>query len=266
MSKQTQIWMIVGGAFLAFVGLIVLGIGTRLAGKAEGAYFLVGVGWLFFLGGLLAFLVGLVQYLSHRHEPSTAGAAPTPSPPPVLPAAQVPGSTSSQGPGLQHSAPRPPGSPAGMAQIPPQPLVVLSTPSSDRFWTTVASARLSPDGLLVFCREPPNDVATRYGMTGATFWQIARNEGEGKVRPADLDRIGYLLEQHLGQAPGRNVVVGDLTLMIDDGSLRNVRRLLQVAREAAEAKRGRVIYAVNPEGRSSAELGQLTEGAELVRP
>lgn len=142
--------------------------------------------------------------------------------------------------------------------------MALLTPEAKDLWEMVRRSKVPREKLLVLCREPPQDLQRLYELQGATFWQIARSEGEGKVRPSELDRIGDLIERHLSQGEGRYVVLGDVSLLIDDSGLRNVRRLLQVAHETAEAKGGRVVFRFDPGGRSSTEAHQLEEGALVL--
>lgn len=145
------------------------------------------------------------------------------------------------------------------------PLTAVETTTLAGFWAMAAASGIEREKMLIFTPDLPGKLTGTYGLVGASIFRIARTEGETNIGPGEIDRLGNLLENHLGKGSGRAVVLGGMEMLIDSSSLKSVRRLLQVAREVAETTRGAVLYALNPEILSQSERRQLEEGATVLR-
>jgi hypothetical protein len=128
-----------------------------------------------------------------------------------------------------------------------------------------SSSGLKREQILVFSLDLPGVVTSEYGLAGASVWRIGLTEGEKQVGPSEVDRIGHLIEEHLGGEGGRAVVLGGIEQIVDAVSLKNARRLLQVSREIAQSTKGAVLFPVNKDQFSAQDLAQLEEGAGVIR-
>lgn len=201
--------------------------------------------------------------------PPTPSSPPPPDvpPPPLVPppemahATSVPREDESSGKELPAEKPR-------SSSLPPWPMVpltILESASYESLWEMAAASGIARNRMLVFSTDLPGVVAGQYGLSGAAIWQIARTEGENTVSPENLERFSYLIENHLGKAAGGTVVIGGLQMLIDSAGIKNVRRLLQVAREIAQSTRGAVLVAINPDTLTAIDLRRMEEGATIVR-
>ena len=171
-------------------------------------------------------------------------------------AAHSPAPVPSQGPGLSR-----PGAPSW----PMVPMTLVETADANAFWSIVGSSGVDRGKMLIFCTEAPAELSASYGLAGATLWRISSNEGEGRVRPGDVDRVGDLVSGHLEKETGRAVVLKGLDRVIEDAGFRSARKLLEVAREAAERTRGAVIVHADPVLVSPKELHQLEDDVKVLK-
>lgn len=153
----------------------------------------------------------------------------------------------------------------GFPTWPMVPITIVETPEPSKFWSIVGSSGVERDKMLVFCTESPGELSASYGLAGATLWRIASSEGEGKVKPGDVDRLGLLIEDHFAQASGQAVVLKGLDRIIEEAGFRGARRLLEVAREVAEKTRGAVIVHVDPILVGPKEIHQLEEDGKVLK-
>ena len=154
------------------------------------------------------------------------------------------------------------------ASLPPWPMVPLTAVEcvDPRVALRMASSSgLKREQILVFSLDLPGVVTSEYGLAGASVWRIGLTEGEKQVGPSEVDRIGHLIEEHLGGEGGRAVVLGGIEQIVDAVSLKNARRLLQVSREIAQSTKGAVLFPVNKDQFSAQDLAQLEEGAGVIR-
>jgi hypothetical protein len=145
------------------------------------------------------------------------------------------------------------------------PMTMVTTSDPAQFWAMVARSGVPRDHLLVVSNEAPSLLATSFGLAGARFLRIARTEGMDHVSPADIDRLGDVIEHHLEGESNRAVVIHGIDKVIDSTSPRAVRRLVQILKEVAEASRGAVLVHLNPSVLPTGELPILEEGAVVIR-
>lgn len=153
---------------------------------------------------------------------------------------------------------------AGATQVPnwpASPLTALETSNISILRALAVTSGVPKEQFLVFTTDPPSGLP---GLAGAEFRQISHQEGEGKMRPGELDQMADLIERHLSKGPGRRVIMEGVEMILESTNLKNVRRLLRVAREDAMLHQGRVLFAVNPKAHSQEELALLEEGARVV--
>lgn len=144
-------------------------------------------------------------------------------------------------------------------------MTMVTTSDPAQFWAMVARSGVPRDHLLVVSNEAPSLLATSFGLAGARFLRIARTEGMDHVSPADIDRLGDVIEHHLEGESNRAVVIHGIDKVIDSTSPRAVRRLVQILKEVAEASRGAVLVHLNPSVLPTGELPILEEGAVVIR-
>lgn len=145
------------------------------------------------------------------------------------------------------------------------PLTLLETRDPQRLWAKAAASGTERDKMLVISPELPGKVAGVYGLAGATVWRLTRIEGENNLPPADVDRVGHVIESHFSKGSARTVVLTGIEKIVDAAGLRSTVRLLEVVRDLAETTRGAVLLSVNPELLKPEELRQLEEGATVLR-
>jgi len=153
------------------------------------------------------------------------------------------------------------------ASLPPWPMVPLTAVecTDPRVALRMASSSgLKREQLLVFSLDLPGVVTSEFGLAGASVWRIGHTEGERQIAPGEVDRIGKLIEEHLGGEGGRAVVLGGIEQIVDAVSLKNARRLLQVSREIAQSTKGAVLFPLNKNQFNPHDLAQLEEGAGVI--
>lgn len=181
--------------------------------------------------------------------------APANSDPPPAPAAKQE-VRSSVGQGLSH-----PGQPTW----PMVPMTIVEASDPDAFWRIVGSSGVDRSKLLVVCTESPGEISASYGLAGAILWRLTRIEGERKVSPADADKLGYILSEHLEKESGQAIVLKGLDRVIEESSFRTTRNLLDMLRETAERTRGAVIIFADSVVIGQKELHQLEDDVKVLR-
>lgn len=141
------------------------------------------------------------------------------------------------------------------------PLTVYEEPDETRVFSVVQASKVERDKLLVFTREAPDQLRERYGLQGSSIHKITRVEGEDNVAPGDVDRIGYLIEAHFSKGPNRSVVLPGLETLVDASSIKNVRRLLEVARDLAQSSQGTILTSVDNKVLPPSQVALLEQGA-----
>ncbi len=160
------------------------------------------------------------------------------------------------GPGPSPSVPtRPP------SWSPQEVFAVYETSRESDLWKAFSEQKVDPRLLLGFTRDPPATVKATFGLADATLYRISRLEGEGVIAPSDADRLGFLLEQHLGQGPGRVVILPGLEALVEAGNLRSVRRLLELGREKALEHHGAFLASLDPLSLSAEQKAVLERDA-----
>ena len=148
---------------------------------------------------------------------------------------------------------------------PEEPLTILETSERGAVLRMAASAPLPKESVLLLVRESPEVVEKAQGLQGMKIVQAAVSEGENKVKPGDLDRVGHLLEDHLRSGEGKTVVIEALDMIIDANQVKGARRLLDVVREVAQENKGRVLVQLNPSSLSREDRTRLEEGAHVLQ-
>lgn len=143
----------------------------------------------------------------------------------------------------------------------PVPLTVYEEPDETRVFAVVQASKVERDKLLIFTREAPDQLVSRFGLQGASVHKITRVEGEDNVAPGDVDRIGYLIEAHFSKGPNRSVVLPGLETLVDASSIKNIRRLLEVARDLAQSSNGTILTSVDNKVLPPSQVALLEQGA-----
>lgn len=146
---------------------------------------------------------------------------------------------------------------------PAAPLSVLEGADEELVWSVVGASGVPASKLLCFTRLLPSELEGRYRLRGATILRISRSEGEGAVAPSDLERIGYLSEKHLS-APGQAVVLPGIESLVEANSVKNVGRLLEVLKEAAQGSQGAVLASLDPRTLDATKVALLERGARRL--
>jgi hypothetical protein len=144
---------------------------------------------------------------------------------------------------------------------PRQVFAVYETAKEGDVWSAFAEQRVEPRLLLGFTRDPPAAVKATYGLADATLYRVSRLEGEGVIAPSDADRLGFLLEQHFGQGPGRVAILPGVETLVEAGNLRSVRRLLELGREKAMEHQGAFLVSLDPNSLSVEQKAVLERDA-----
>ncbi len=226
-----------------------------------GSSFLTSAVFLGIIAVLAVIVIALVffLYLRSRNRRS-ADAAPALTPRPLAPSPPPPKVVSPA------SSPVP--TAPAVAREPPWPMVpmtIVESQKAERMWAMVARSGFPRDHILVVSTEAPAHLSSVYGLAGAHFLRIARTEGEGNIFPADIDRLGNLMELHLQGGSARAVVFQGIDVVTDSTSPKTVRRLIQVLREVAETSRGAVLVYLNWSLLPPEQLKALEEGAVVLR-
>ena len=148
---------------------------------------------------------------------------------------------------------------------PESPLSILETSEKRGVLKMVAVAPISKENVLLLVKESPEIVQEEMGLHDMKIVQAAVSEGENKIKPGDLDRLGNLLEGHLRSGEGKVVVIEALDMVIDANQVKGARRLLDVVREVAQENKGKVLVQLNPSSLSVEERTRLEEGATILR-
>lgn len=148
---------------------------------------------------------------------------------------------------------------------PEEPLTILETSERGAVLRMAAGAPLPKESVLLLVRESPEVVEKEQGLQGMKIVQAAVSEGENKVKPGDLDRVGHLLEGHLSSGEGKAVVIDALDMIVDANQVKGARRLLDVVREVAQENKGRVLVQLNPSSLSREDRTRLVEGASVLQ-
>jgi hypothetical protein len=154
-----------------------------------------------------------------------------------------------------------PGSPTW----PMVPVTLVETTDPNSFWSIVGSSGVDRAKLMVFCTESPGELSASYGLAGASIWRISSNEGEGRVRPGDVDRLGDLISGHFDKDSGQGLALKGFDRIMEEAGFRSARKLLEVAREAAERTRGAVIIHADPVTIGPKELHQLEDDVKVLK-
>ncbi len=191
--------------------------------------------YLILFAVLLGILFGLPAMLLERRIRHRSR-SPTPGAPPVVPT-------------------RPP------SWSPQQIFAVYETAKESDVWKAFSEQKVDPRLLLGFTRDTPGAVKASYGLADATLYRVSRLEGEGVIAPSDADRLGFLLEQHLGQGPGRVAILPGVETLLESGNLRSVRRLLELGREKAMEHQGAFLVSLDPNSLSAEQKAVLERDA-----
>ncbi len=142
------------------------------------------------------------------------------------------------------------------------PLTVVETHDPADVWAALQDETLEPSRMLIVTKTP-HDVPAM--LAKGELWHMAYGEGEGRVLPGDLDRLGSIIETHLTKTPGCVVYVDALDLVSHATSFKSARRLVQVTREMAEEHSAHALFRIPPGFYTPTELSQLEEGAQVIR-
>lgn len=142
------------------------------------------------------------------------------------------------------------------------PLTLVEVHDPGEIWTALHDPSLEPSKMLLVTKTPGDAGGI---LSGAETWHLAFGEGEGKIQPGDLDRLGSVIETHLSKFPGCVVFVDGIDLISQSSSFKNARRFVQVTREIAEEHRAHALFRIPPGIYTPTELSQLEEGAQVIR-
>ncbi len=265
---------LVGGLLVGFVAL-----GALLSLTARDASPRATVG-LALVVILLAIVVGIVLAMRYRGrnllgldelsgatavESVSAPAPATPLPVTPTPVTAPSSSPTPSAPAEEATPSAPPRSPEKEPPWPMVPLTVVQSTDREKFWRMASASGLDRAKILIFTPESSGALTGKYGMSGAQFHRLSRREGDENISPGDVDRMGYLIDEHFGKGSGRAVVIDGVSMLLDANGLKTVRRLLELANEAAETTRGAVLVYVNPDTLPAPDLRKLTEMAAVLR-
>ena len=159
------------------------------------------------------------------------------------------------------------------AQAPPpsawplfEPLCFLETSRERDLLEIAGAAGLPPQRLLVFLTQTAEVLLPEYGLAGVEAIKLSRVEGEDVVSPGDLDRLGYLMEKHFAKGQGYKVVLPSVEALVEAAGVKNVRRLLDVARELAQGSAGSLLLSIFPKALPEEQVAILERGATLLAP
>ncbi len=146
-----------------------------------------------------------------------------------------------------------------------EPLVFLETNQEKNLLLMTQNAGVPPDRLLLLLAFASNFQLQELGLSQAEVVRISRVEGEDVVPPGDLDKIGYLIEKHFGKGQGYKVVLSSIETLVEANGPKNVRRLLDVAREVAMSSRGSMLVSLDPKAIAKDPVAMLERGATLLK-
>lgn len=135
-----------------------------------------------------------------------------------------------------------------------------------RLFEEVTRLPKDPPTLLVV-RERP--VALRARMPGIApstkvLW-LSKGEGEERISPSDLDKLGDQLAAHLAVSRRAVVVLTGVDYLSTQNGFPAVLRLVQFLRDQAEEHEGHLVLALNPGVFEKREAGLLEGEGEVVR-
>lgn len=148
---------------------------------------------------------------------------------------------------------------------PATPFTIIESVDPTVLYRTAVRAHIDPESLFVLTLQEPAVLEESYGLKGATILQVSRLEGDRRISPGEIDRIAHNAEIHLGEAPGRAVLVDATESFLSATSLSTTARFFHVLQEAAERNNGRLIAYLNPREVTLQERRSLEEGATRIR-
>ncbi|MCI4323427.1 MAG: DUF835 domain-containing protein [Thermoplasmata archaeon] len=167
---------------------------------------------------------------------------------------------------LRHLAPVDERSGGAAPRDPLPSVLLLEEEKPNRVWSHLTGATLGDAACLVVSRDRPAKLRQRVpGLPESTelLW-LTRAEGPESLSPAELDRVGERLEQHLRAHPGGVVAFAGVEYLVSQNGFLPVLRLLQFLRDVAEVTDGHLILSVHPGALEPRELSQLEAEAETV--
>lgn len=142
-----------------------------------------------------------------------------------------------------------------------EPMCVVETPVERGLLEFAGRAGQPPERVLVFLTQTAPSALPGLGLLGVETVKLSRVEGEDVVAPGNLDILGDLIERHLSKGQGYGVVLPAVEVLVEASGVKNVRRLLDVAREIAQGSSGSVLYSVDPRALSPEQVAILERGA-----
>jgi hypothetical protein len=142
-----------------------------------------------------------------------------------------------------------------------EPLCVMRTGAEKEVLELAGSSGVPNDRLLVFLTQVSEVTLPRYGLESVETVRLSRVEGEDVVSPGDLEKLGYIIEKHFSRGQGYKVVLPSVESLVEAAGIKNVRRLLDVARELAQGAAGSVLFSLDTQALSPDQVAILERGA-----
>ncbi|MDE1880059.1 MAG: DUF835 domain-containing protein [Euryarchaeota archaeon] len=138
----------------------------------------------------------------------------------------------------------------------------------EELWTAVRSGPIPAASLLCFTWGRADRLATKYGLGGAKVVRLSRSDSadgsDDRVRPSDLDRLADHIEKHLLLGDGRGVVLPGVEGLVAASGIKNVNRLIEVARDDALQHHGSVLFTLDPAALDPADVALLERSARKL--
>lgn len=155
-----------------------------------------------------------------------------------------------------------------VASLPdPLPAYLLFEEERPRRFRTALSEISADVALFVISRENPATLRERgppLPPATTSLW-ISRIEGEGRLAPGQLDRLGEMASAHLQAHPGGVVALDVIEYLSSQNAFAPVLRLLQFLRDVAQDTDGHLLVALNPGAFEKKEVSLFESDAEVQR-
>lgn len=146
------------------------------------------------------------------------------------------------------------------------PLTFAETRDPQQFWKLALGAGVPPASLLLLVDEQPKALRQEYSLDGVEArWICRTEEEEDAILPGDLDRIGFLIDDHFREGEKRAVVITGIERLVTENGAGPVVRLLDHVRDAARSGGGAVLVHINPVLVDAQLRLQIEERANVIR-
>lgn len=140
----------------------------------------------------------------------------------------------------------------------------VADPDPMKPWRVVKGLGFAPAEVLIFTREDPEVLQTRYNLDPSLIYVVTRSEGEHAISPGQGDTIADMAEQHLRTHKGGAVVLTDPNYIVTHVGFDSLQRLSHALQDHARDQRGTFILAFNPQVLSPEQKAHLEERMRKV--